>query len=177
MPTPPDYLRIAVDPVRLAVLGHAATGTLDPEALAASLGVPPKRVQREIGSLVEAGLVTRDLALDREALLEVARALPQDAAADPALFDGPWSDEEALVLSRFFSGGRLVEIPASHGKRVLVLERLALEFEPGLRYPEREVNAMLQVFHPDYAALRRHLVDEGYLTRADGAYWRTGGRV
>ena len=28
----------------------------------------------------------------------------------------------------------------------------------------------------DYAALRRYLVDEGMLSRADGVYWRTGGR-
>jgi hypothetical protein len=25
--------------------------------------------------------------------------------------------------------------------------------------------------------LRRYLVDEGFLTRADGVYWRTGGRM
>ncbi len=31
--------------------------------------------------------------------------------------------------------------------------------------------------YPDYATLRRCLVDEGLLTRADGVYWRTGGRV
>ena len=65
----------------------------------------------------------------------------------------------------------------SQAKRALVLERLALEFEPGLRYTEREVNSTLQVFHPDYASLRRHLVDDGFLTRADGSYWRSGGRV
>ncbi len=58
----------------------------------------------------------------------------------------------------------------------MVLERLAQEFQPGIRYPERQVNFMLQLFHPDYAALRRYLVDEGFLTRAEGMYWRTGGR-
>jgi hypothetical protein len=54
--------------------------------------------------------------------------------------------------------------------------RLAGEFEPGLRYDEREVSFRLQMFHEDYAALRRYLVDEGLLTRADGVYWRSGGR-
>ena len=57
-----------------------------------------------------------------------------------------------------------------------MLERLSQEFEPGLRYPERQVDFILQLFHPDHATLRRYLVDEGYLTRADGVYWRTGGR-
>jgi hypothetical protein len=27
----------------------------------------------------------------------------------------------------------------------------------------------------DHAALRRHLVDEGFLGREGGVYWRTGG--
>jgi hypothetical protein len=57
------------------------------------------------------------------------------------------------------------------------LERLAHEFEPGLRYTEKEVNSILLNFHADYAAIRRYLVDEGLLTRADGSYWRSGGRV
>jgi hypothetical protein len=59
----------------------------------------------------------------------------------------------------------------------VILERLAQEFEVGLRYSEKEVNSLLQTFHPDYAALRRFMVDEGFLSRADGSYWRSGGRV
>lgn len=172
-----DFLRIVVDPVRLAVLGAAATQVVDPDLLSDGLRVPLKRVQREIGSLVEAGLLTRDLRLDREALVELAKQMPSEPAIDESLLDGRWSEEEAAVLGRFFSGSRLVEIPATRSKRLLVLERLVQEFEPGLRYDEREVNFTLQLFHPDYAALRRYLVDEGLLTRAQGVYWRTGGRV
>ena len=85
--------------------------------------------------------------------------------------------EEQEVLARFVSGRRLVEIPAQRGKRQVVLQRLALDFEPGRHYTEREVNAMLTVWHPDYATLRRYLVDEGFLDRAAGEYWRAGGRV
>lgn len=177
MISPTDYLRMAVDPVRLAVLGSAARGPVDVDGVAADLGVPSRRVLKEVGTLIEVGLLTSERALDREALREVARALPQTAAMDPVIAEGPWSAEEATVLARFFSGARLVEIPTNRVKRSLVLDRLAQEFEPGLRYAEVEVNSILQVFHPDYAALRRYLVDEGFLTRADGAYWRTGGRV
>jgi len=36
---------------------------------------------------------------------------------------------------------------------------------------------VLRAFWPDYAALRRYLVDEGFLDRADGVYWRAGGTV
>ena len=48
-------------------------------------------------------------------------------------------------------------------------------FEPGLRYPESRVNEILGEFHPDYAALRRYLVENGFLDRADNHYWRSGG--
>jgi hypothetical protein len=59
----------------------------------------------------------------------------------------------------------------------VVLDRLSQEFEVGVRYPERQVNATLRRFHPDVAALRRYLVDEGLLDREAGVYWRAGGRV
>jgi hypothetical protein len=92
------------------------------------------------------------------------------------VFYGMTADEQA-VLARFFRGRRLVEVPAQRAKRLVVLERLALEFEPGVRYAEPEVNAILGEFHLDHATLRRALVDEGFLDREGGRYWRSGGRV
>jgi hypothetical protein len=56
-----------------------------------------------------------------------------------------------------------------------VLDLLAQEFEPGRRYSEKAVNLALGRWHADTAALRRYLVDEGFLDRAGGEYWRTGG--
>jgi hypothetical protein len=50
-------------------------------------------------------------------------------------------------------------------------------FEPGVRYAEQDANALLRAFHPDHAALRRYLVDEGFLSREGGTYWRSGGTV
>ena len=35
----------------------------------------------------------------------------------------------------------------------------------------------LRRFHPDVAALRRYLVDDGFMERAEGVYWRVGGTV
>ena len=86
-------------------------------------------------------------------------------------------DAERRVLSRFFTGRTLTTIPAARAKRRVVLERLALEFEIGRHYPESEVNDVLRPFHRDVAALRRYLVDEELLDRADGVYWRCGGRT
>lgn len=169
------FLRITVDPVRLAILGAAAVGEIDAAAIAEATGVTQRRVQREIGNLTQAGLLVSGR-LDVVLLQHIASQLPRVPEADPEVIEGPWTADEARILQTFFSGDRLVEIPASQGKRRVVLERLAMEFEPGLRYPEREVNFTLALFHADFAALRRYLVDEGIMTRADGVYWRTGGR-
>ena len=87
------------------------------------------------------------------------------------------SDTDAKVLRSFVVDGRLVSIPTKHGKRQAVLNWLAQEFEPGRRYSEAMVNLILGKRHPDTAALRRYLVDDGYLDRADGQYWRSGGTV
>ena len=59
----------------------------------------------------------------------------------------------------------------------MVLDHLAGLFEAGVRYREAEVNQALRAFHPDVAALRRYLVDEGFMQREQGVYWRTGGTV
>lgn len=86
--------------------------------------------------------------------------------------------EQASVLRNFLGAdGRLASIPTVRSKRLVVLDFLAGRFEPGRRYPEPAVNEMLAAFHQDYAALRRFLVDEGFLARDGGVYWRTGGTV
>jgi hypothetical protein len=173
---PRDYLSVTVDPLRLAVLGHAAVGPLDVAALANDLGIPERKLQEIVGKLVSAGLLRRDLTLDRDALRAVAQSLPKDAPIDPDLIAQGWNEDEARTLSKFFTGSRLRQIPSQHAKRLVVLERLAQEFEPGRRYQEKEVDFTLQLFYADYATLRRYLIDEQLMTRADGVYWRSGGR-
>ena len=171
------YLSITLDPIRLAVMGHAAVGPVSLEELSEELDEQPRRVAEAIGNLRAVGLLTEDLRLDRGQLRALAASLPRDPAPDPGIVSGAlWSQEEQEILNRFISGDRLREIPGSRSKRRVVLERLAMEFEPGIRYAETEVNFALQLWYPDYAALRRYLVDEGFMTRASGVYWRTGGR-
>lgn len=68
-------------------------------------------------------------------------------------------------------------MPRRRAPRLALLDWLAGHFEPGRRYPEDSVNAVLEQFHPDYCALRRDLVDEGFMERRDRIYWRAGGTV
>ena len=73
--------------------------------------------------------------------------------------------------------GRIVTMPAKRSRRLLLLDHVAQMFEVGVRYKEGEVNLKLRNLHEDYAALRRYLVDEGFLSREHGEYWRSGGTV
>jgi hypothetical protein len=173
---PADLIRLVADPLRLALLGRAAEGRLVLSEVAETMAVPRRKVAEAVGKLRAIGLIDDKLKLCPGELQRLAASLPTAESAAATITAGPWSDEEKKVLRRFFSGTRLTEIPTNRSKRQLVLERLAQEFEPGLRYQERDVNFTLQLFHDDYAALRRYMVEEDIMTRAEGVYWRTGGR-
>ncbi|HEX5427373.1 MAG TPA: DUF2087 domain-containing protein [Pedococcus sp.] len=94
----------------------------------------------------------------------------------PALEDA-LRDRDAVLRAFVADDGRLRGIPTKIRKRLVVLDLFAQEFEPGERYPETEVNNRLRAFHPDVAALRRYLVEEEFLERGEGLYWRAGGTV
>jgi hypothetical protein len=86
-------------------------------------------------------------------------------------------DQDAVLRAFLLEDGSLRSIPTKIRKRLAVLDHLAQEFERGERYPETDVNNRLRAFHPDVAALRRYLVEEGFLDRDGGVYWRAGGTV
>jgi hypothetical protein len=104
----------------------------------------------------------------RERFRELLHAMASPAAPLPP---------EEQVLRTFFVDGRLRAIPTRREKRLLVLNHIVRVFEPGVRYPEKDVNVALRAFHDDHAALRRYLVDEDLLSRKDSVYWRSGGPV
>jgi hypothetical protein len=168
---------LLADPVRLKVVAALALGAGTIEDVAAAAGLSLKDVALAARRLARAGLVHRDghaLALHTERFGAAARAAAESAPVPEPLSSDPAED---AVLSAFVRDGRLVSIPAQRTKRRVVLEHLVRVFEPGIQYPEREVNALLAVWHADVAALRRHLVDEGLLSREAGVYWRSGGYV
>jgi hypothetical protein len=87
----------------------------------------------------------------------------------------PTPDE--VVLGNFMRDGRIITMPAKRSKRIVLLNHVAQLFDIGVRYSESDVNRKLRNLHDDYAALRRYLVDEDFLSREGGEYWRTGGSV
>ena len=174
-----DLARLLADPQRLAIAGHLAVAPRAVATLADLCALSPRTVQRQLTRLVRAGLahVDGDVArLDADALRTVAASLPRAAPIRPHLLVG-LSAEDAEVAARYFEGERLTEIPVAQARRRAVLRILIDEFEPGRYYPEAEVRRILRKFHPDDAALRRYLVEDGLLSRENRSrtYWRSPG--
>jgi hypothetical protein len=160
--------------VAALVLG---SGPASVSEVADAAGLDIRRAAKALTRLAGAGLVdqTGDCYVlrperFREALESLGRS--EEAADSPHSGRGPDADR---ILRIFVRDGRLVQIPAVHGKRLVVLDWLAGMFEPGRAYAEKEVNETISRVHPDYAALRRYLVDDEFLHRRDGFYWRAGG--
>ncbi|GAB3160469.1 DUF2087 domain-containing protein [Microbispora hainanensis] len=129
-------------------------------------GLDPDVVAKALDRLERGGLAVRDEDDGWRARPETFRDLLRTIPATPA-----------DPMDAFLVDGRLVSMPTKRAKRLMVLDYIAQVFEIGVRYPEKEVDVALRAFHDDYAALRRYLVDEGFLTREANVYWRSGGSV
>lgn len=79
-------------------------------------------------------------------------------------------DVDPELWKWFRADGRLERMPAAPADRRKVLKRIVERFERGRDYAEGEVNVLLSPVDPDFAMLRRYLVDERLLTRVAGRY-------
>ena len=165
------------DDDRLRVVAALVLGARRPAEVAGATGLDARRTGRALARLVGAGLVETADGGYRLVAGRFADAARAGSARPPGGSDdfGGADADAARVLRNFVRDGRLRSIPASQGKRRAVLDWLSARFEPGRVYPERDVNAVLAQVHPDVAALRRYLVDDEFLERRDGFYWRAGG--
>ena len=205
-------MALLAQPDRLKASAAVALGAEDLPEVAERAGLAPRAAARALSRLVAGGLLEGEAGKGYRVRAEVLRAAaipPAGPGADAGTAGlvaespggggypsgeqgGPGSStapgsRDGAVLRRFIHNGRLLAMPAAHGRRLVVLDHLAGLFEPGRRYPEAEVNELLGRYHPDYAMLRRYLVDDGFLDRADEpapsgsrsvkVYWRTGGSV
>ena len=182
-PGPPagTLVGLLADLDRLKVLAAVALGSSSPSQVVKVTDLPETDVLKALERLGASGVVVA-----REGGLMVETAVFADAArrdaqgrrnAEPTPESLGASPEQAAVLRNFLANGRLTQLPTSRPRRLVVLDFLAGRFEPGRRYPEKEVNQVLALLHDDVASLRRYLVDEGLMDRDQGVYWRTGGTV
>ena len=84
-----------------------------------------------------------------------------------------WQEE---VKRRFFNeDGSLKTMPSKYSFKFYVLKEISREFKKGQLYNESEVNAILAPIYDDYIAIRRYLVDYGFIKRTkDGSSYKRG---
>jgi hypothetical protein len=168
---------LLAEPDRLATFAAVVLGAATPSEVADRTGLPARQVvvalrRLEVGGLVASvdGRIVAEANAFKEAVREHAPPPAAEEDLDP-------DRAKAAVLRAFVRDGRLVTMPAARAKRRVILEHIAASFEPGVRYPERAVDAILRAWYDDHATLRRYLIDEGLMSREDGIYWRSGGYV
>ena len=166
-------LGVLADIDRFKVISAIALGATELDDIVRRSGVDRRTAEKALARFVAADLISNEEGLWRvrfDELHEQARAAATQRSAMEAAPEGT-----SVMVQRFFRGGRLKAIPAAHGKRQPVLDHLAQEFEQVRTYTEADVNEVLASFHEDHASLRRYMVDDGFLDRAEGKYWRSGG--
>jgi hypothetical protein len=93
----------------------------------------------------------------------------------PTIRAGEENEDARKVLRAYLkSDGTLKQIPTDTRKLLVILNFIVDAFPFDATFTEKEVNTILRRFHVDTAALRRYLVDNGFMNReSDGSkYWR-----
>jgi hypothetical protein len=171
-----NIVRLLGEPDRLRVAAAIVLGYERLADIATVAGVDERIAGRALARLVAGELVVkgRDGSY-RFATEELKLAAREIAASKHDAVDVDAPEGAAKVLRSFLRDGRLTSVPVTRSKRLIVLDHIVQAFEPGRRYAEPQVNKELARWHPDVAALRRLLVDEGFMSRERGDYWRIGG--
>ena len=175
---PAGLAGLLAEEARLRAFAAVVLGATTVDAVQDATGLDRREVVAALERLAGGGVIDRDrhggmratARPFKEAARAAAEARPEEQVVHPS-----GSPEATAALRAFIRDGRLTQIPMNRTKRLYVLDFLSVLFEPGRTYHEAMVNKMLSAWHEDTAALRRYLVDEGFLERRDGFYWRAGG--
>ena len=176
------FFKALADPNRLKIVGLLARQPHTVEQLAALLEIGSPTVSHHLRKLAKVGLVEAKAegyysvySLRPEVLQEQAKMLLGEDGFGSLANDVDLSAFDRKVLETFTDEtGVITAFPAQQKKYLVLLRHVLGAFEPGVRYPEREVNERLVRFNADTARLRRSLVEHGLMARegGGGAYWR-----
>ena len=162
------FLQAAGQRERLHILGILAEQPTAVPELARRVGVKDTAVLKHLTRLKRANLIVITAPYTYQ--LNVA-ALEQ--INHEVFHRGDSQNKETLrqrVLRHYTNGVRLKLLPENQAELGEIAGWLADLFETGVSYPEKEVNERLLQAHPDFAEMRRLLVDWGFMTRSQGIY-------
>ena len=169
-----NFMKSLADAERLKIAGLLGVEALTMEEAAQRLGMEPAQVAHHLDVLMATGLAHKEgssYRLDSQELEKLTRKVLAQSHPPAPEYEG--DEFEVKTLRAYISrDGSLKSIPNQQKKLIVILKHLAKDFEPGVKYPEAQVNRILGRYHEDYAALRRFMADNGLLQREKGIYWR-----
>ena len=174
-----QFFKVLGNESRLRILGLLANQERSVGELAELLALKEPTVSHHLAMMKELAIVrvraegtTRIYSLDNERLEAMNRDVFSQKELASLVEDTAPLSKEQKVLRTFVENERIKEIPSRYQKRLIVLNWLVEHFDFGVRFSEAEISERLKHFHPDYAALRRYLVETGLMKREGGIYWR-----
>lgn len=164
---------------RLKILGLLANQERSVGELAEFLNLREPTVSHHLAAMKEIGLVdvraegnVRIYRLETRALEKMSRDLFSQENLATLATDEADDGWEQKVFRTYVTNDVLKQIPTQYKKRMVILRWLATKFEMGATYTEKEISERLKQYNPDYAALRRYLVETRLMQRENGVYWR-----
>jgi DNA-binding transcriptional ArsR family regulator len=177
-----DFFKALADGNRLKIIGVLAQKPCTVEHLAGLLNLGVSTTSHHLSMLAHVGLVSAEAnghyytyTLQTDVLREMAQRLLKEENLPKLSDDVDFEAYDRKVLSAFTDqDGKIKSFPAQNKKYLVILKYVVKIFEPGVRYPEKQVNEMLARYNEDTASLRRDLVDYHFMAREGGGgeYWR-----
>ncbi|CAM2885506.1 metalloregulator ArsR/SmtB family transcription factor [Paenibacillus sediminis] len=175
------YHKALADPTRLRMLFLLAEGELHGQALAEKLNISQPTVTHHAAKLREAALIKerRDkntvyfsinpyfIEKSAQATINFILHKGGEERMDHQVNE---SLKESVVRNFFAKDGRLKQIPAQYKKKLIALQHMAEQLEPGRSYSEKEINEFIKQYHEDFATIRREFIMHQFMYREDGVY-------
>ena len=173
------------DKNRLKIIGLLAQKPHAVETLSASLNLGPSTVSHHLSVLGKAGLVSGRTqgyysiySLESGLLEQTAKQLLKRTILRGLAEETAETGYERKVLATFTNpDGSIASFPVQEKKFLVLVKYVLREFKHGVKYTEKEVNAILLRFNTDTARLRRAFVEHKLMMREGGGgrYWRIDG--
>ena len=176
--------RDLTDESRLKIVGLLTQREHSVKELSALIGLTEPTVSHHLARLSTHGLVsmrpdgtTHLYSFNRTVLQRFRKDLFSTEHVN-SLVDGVNKDAyERKVFRTYVDGQRITQVPTVRRKRDILLRWLAEDFDEGIQYTEKQVNAIIKKRHADTAYLRREMIGLKLLDRErdGGTYWKGPG--
>ncbi|MDX8290836.1 metalloregulator ArsR/SmtB family transcription factor [Metabacillus indicus] len=173
------FHKVMGDATRIRILALLAKSPKNGQALSGILGLTPPTITHHLAKLRETGVVTEKrvkntvyFQVNEKLLQQLSLGMMEIVTGKGELeMNQEKTGEHAKILGNYLTkDGKLKTIPPQRKRRLIVLYHLAKEFEPGRKYPEKEINDIIKKYHEDFATIRREFIVNHMMYRENSIY-------